>query len=212
MSTLATQLSQIDPTPDEPAWDVAKLFPPQGRWTPGEYLALTDDSNHLVEFVDGSIEVLEMPSVSHQLLVQFLSLAIHTFVSAHKLGVVLSAPLRVRLLDREFREPDVVYKHAASIDRSEDRFWNGADLVVEVVSKGKEARHRDLVRKRAAYAAAGIQEYWIVDPESRSIVVLVLEPHRTYAELGAFSPGTSLTSRVLPGFTLEVASVFAAAE
>ena len=47
----------------EPAWQIATLFPNQGVWDEGDYLALT--TNHLVEFSDGYIEVLPMPTMSH---------------------------------------------------------------------------------------------------------------------------------------------------
>ena len=48
----------------EPTWDVAQLFPPQGDWSEAEYLAL--DTNHLVEFSQGFVEFLPMPTLSHQ--------------------------------------------------------------------------------------------------------------------------------------------------
>jgi Uma2 family endonuclease len=49
--------------------------------------------------------------------------------------------------------------------RVTDEYWEGADLVMEVVSSHDEDRRRDLVVKREEYARAGIAEYWIVDPE-----------------------------------------------
>src|SRR3954465_7048406 len=57
----------------EPAWEIARLFPAQGNWSEQDYLSLTHDTNWLVEFSDGSIEVLPMPKTSHQLIVQFLN-------------------------------------------------------------------------------------------------------------------------------------------
>ena len=54
----------------EPAWEVAFLFPAQGEWSEHEYLEL--DTNHLVEFSHGQIEVLPMPSDRHQAIVGFL--------------------------------------------------------------------------------------------------------------------------------------------
>ena len=50
----------------EPAWQIARLFPAQGAWTVEEYLALTNDTNHLVEFSQGYVEVLPMPTRRHQ--------------------------------------------------------------------------------------------------------------------------------------------------
>jgi hypothetical protein len=68
----------------EPACDVARLFPDQGTWSEEEYLAL--NSNRLVEFSHGDVEVLPLPTTSHQLIVAFLYRALLTFVTAHELG------------------------------------------------------------------------------------------------------------------------------
>src|SRR2546423_14435448 len=85
----------------EPAWDIARLFPNQGVWDEGDYLALA--TNHLVEFSDGFIEVLPMPTSSHQFIVQYLSNLLLAFISRRNLGSVLFAPLRVRLRKGKFR-------------------------------------------------------------------------------------------------------------
>jgi hypothetical protein len=62
----------------EPVWEIARLFPVQGEWTAEEYLAL--DTNHFVEFSDGYIEFLPMPTVAHQLILLFL----HQFWFIHQ--------------------------------------------------------------------------------------------------------------------------------
>lgn len=82
---------------------------------------------------------------------------------------------------------------------------------MEVVSGGREDRRRDLVLKRAEYAAAGIAEYWIVDPRERTITILQLKDGQ-YAEAGCYRPGDAARSPLLPGFSADVTSVFAAAE
>ena len=69
--------------------------------------------------------------------------------------------------------------------RNQDRFWLGADVVVEVVSPDDPGR--DLVVKRADYAEAAIPEYWIVDPRVETVTVLTLAGG-AYVEHGVFSP------------------------
>ena len=88
---------------------------------------------------------------------------------------------------------------------------NGADLVIEVVSEGTENRRRDLEVKRAEYAEAGITEYWIVDPEPRTITVLTLEG-KQYREHGVFAVNARATSVLLVGLEAPVSNVFAAGE
>ena len=192
----------------EPAWEVALLFPSQGDWSEEEYLAL--DTNRMVELSDGFLEVLPMPTVLHQLLVKFLHARLEAFVSSRKLGVVLFAPLPVRLWQRKFREPDIVFLRPGRIKDPKGQ-PDGADLVVEVLSEGEENRERDLVTKPEEYAAAGIAEYWIVDPLLSQITVLVLDG-KTYREHGRFGPGKTAPSVLLAGFEVPVSEVMAAAE
>jgi Uma2 family endonuclease len=200
--------AHLPPRRGDPAWDIALLFPAQGEWSEEEYLAL--DTNHLVEFSDGFIEVLPMPNILHQLLVKYLHGRLEAFVQSRALGLALFAPLSVRLWPGKFREPDLIYLRPG---RVKDRRGQpeGADLVMEIVSEGDENRERDLVIKRAEYAKAGIAEYWIVDPETRRVVVLTLEGD-IYREHGSFCPGQHATSPLLQGFEIDVDELLKADE
>lgn len=200
----ATEKPTLPETPPEPAWDVAHLFPAQGRWSEEEYLGL--DTNRLVEFSDGHIEVLPMPTMSHQLMSAFLFGRLLAFVTANGLGTVLYAAFRIRLWPGKFREPDVVFMRSEHAARMSDPFWDGADLVMEIVSE--DDRRRDLEIKREEYARAGIPEYWIVDPREGCITVLRLGDG-AYVEHGAFRRGERATSDSLPGFAVAVDEVLA---
>jgi Uma2 family endonuclease len=192
----------------EPTWEIAYLFPNQGNWSEEDYLAL--NGNSLVEFSDGFLEVLPMPTTSHQLLVLHLYGLLLAFTSAGGLGTVVVAPLRVRLWRGKFREPDVVFMRAEHADRIGEEFWKGADLVMQVVSHDEEDRRRDLVTKRREYARAGIAEYWIVDPQDERITVLRLSGKR-YVVHGEFAKGTAASSHLLRGFSVDVSEAFAQA-
>ncbi len=192
----------------EPAWEVAFLFPPQGSWSEAEYLAL--DTNKLVELCEGCVEVLPMPTILHQMIVDFLHTLLKAFVAAHAPGMVLTAPLPVHLWPGQYREPDILYLRPERV-RTLRGQPEGADLVMEVVSEGSENRERDYETKRQEYARAGISEYWIVDPEEQRITVLTLDG-TTYREHGVFGRGTQAGSVLLPGFTVAVDAVFAAAQ
>jgi Uma2 family endonuclease len=192
----------------EPTWDVAYLFPVQGDWSEEEYLALP--GNRLLEFSDGVLEVLPVPTTSHQLLVAYLYGVLLAFARGRDLGTVLFAPLRVRLWRRKFREPDIVFMRKQHTGRIHEEYWDQADLVMEVVSNDDEDRRRDLETKRREYARAGIPEYWIVDPREGRITVLRLTGKR-YTVHGAFPRGTAASSYLLPGFTVSVDEAFARA-
>ena len=173
-----------------------------------EYLRLTDHTNRLVELAGGRMQELSMPTDTHQAVLLFLYLRFHGYLEPRG-GVVRVAPLRLRVREGTFREPDVLLLRDRSDPRRRDRYWLGADLVVEVVSP--DDPDRDLVEKRADYAAAGIPEYWIADPRGESVTVLTLQSG-VYVAHGTFARGETATSPLLPGFTADVGAVFDAPE
>ena len=187
----------------ELTWEIAQPFPAQGHWSEEEYLAL--DTNHLIELSHGQLEVLPTPTQSHQLLVIALLELLRNFVREEQLGNVLLAPMRVQLWPGKFREPDILFMRSEHDARRSDRFWDGADLVMEVVSP--DDPERDKVTKRREYAQAGIPEYWIVDPTDSSITVLTLQ-RQEYALHGEFGSDETATSVLLDRFTVEVGAVF----
>ena len=188
----------------EPTWDIALLFPAQGQWGEADYFSL--NTNRLVEYSHGRVEVLARPTTTHQLILGHLAIALHDFVSGRRLGTALFAPLPVRLWPGTYRMPDVLFMRAENAHRIGEQFWDGADLVMEVVSTDRKL---DLETKRAEYARAGIPEYWIVDPKLARITVLGLAGD-VYAALGEYAPGDRATSALLPGFAVDVAEALAA--
>jgi Uma2 family endonuclease len=117
--------------------------------------------------------------------------------------MVLFAPLHVRLWPGKIREPDVVFMLQEHRDRRTDQCWEGADLVMEVVSP--DDPRRDLQLKRDEYARASIAEYWIINPLAATITVLTLQGG-SYAVHGEFRPGEKAGSALLPGFEVDVAA------
>jgi Uma2 family endonuclease len=191
----------------EPAWDVALLYPLQGHWSEDDYLAL--DGDRTFELSNGNLEVLPMPTTSHAVLIRFFFRLLDDLATSSKLGLTLPGGIRVQLWSGEFRVPDVVFMLAKNRNRAEEEFWLGADLVMEVVSGSSKDRTRDLVTKKAEYARAGIQEYWIVDPKRKVITVLTLKGKK-YEVHGEFKKGMTATSLLLPGYQVDVTAAFAA--
>lgn len=191
----------------DPSWEVAYLFPEQGGWSEQEYLDLP--GNRLVEYSDGFIKVLPMPTTSHQSILLAFYEALLLFVRPRQLGKVSVAGIRVRLRKGKFRQPDVVFMLAEHSDRIGEDYWRGADLVAEVVSGSDEDRRRDLVDKRAEYAQARIPEYWIIDPQEERITVLRLS-RRGYKVAGEYGRGDQAKSALLHGFAVNVDTVLSA--
>ncbi len=151
-----------------------------------------------------------MPTEAHQLMVKFLFLAFHSVVAPARLGTLVFAPIRIQTGANRFREPDLAFSLAENAERRTSAYWRGADLVVEVVSEDESSRYRDWRSKPVEYAAAGIREYWIIDPEQRVIRVLGLD-QGSYSSVREFFDGEFATSELLDGLSIRVDDVWKAA-
>ena len=202
---VTTESASAAPTSQEALHSLlCKILPPQGAWSDDAYLWLTDHSNRLIEFTDGHVQELPMPTFTHQAVLLFLYDLFRAYLKPRG-GVVMVAALRMRIRAGKFREPDLLLFRDRTDPRCEDRYWLGADLVAEVISPDDPGR--DLVEKRADYAEAGIEEYWIADPRDETIRVLTLRGGQ-YVEDGVYARGGVATSPLLAGFTAEVSALF----
>lgn len=180
------------------------LRPLQSLWSVEQYLRLSDQTNHLIEFADGVIEVLPIPTRDHQVILAFLYEALLLLLRPRG-GKVLFAPLRLQARPGKFREPDILVLKDMHDPRNQNEYWLGADLVMEIVIPDRP--ERDIEEKSRDYAEAGIPEYWIVNPLNETITVLVLEG-AAYVEHGVFRRGERAASKLIDGFTVSVDEVF----
>jgi len=180
------------------------LLPSQGQWTEDGYLWLTDHTNKLVEFTDGRLDILPMPTEKHQAVSKCLLFLLDACLKPTG-GKVYYSPLRLRIRPGKFREPDLLALLSARDERRQNRYWLGADLVVEIVSE--DDPNRDIVEKRKDYAEGKVPEYWIVNPLDETITVLALGK-KSYRKHGVFRRKERMTSLLLPDFSVEVDAVF----
>lgn len=193
----------VERKPHEYAKAVAELFPPQGQWTERDYFALPD-TNRYMELSEGRLIMPPHPTFAHQTALQNLFLKLNEFVESRQLGVVRFAPLPVRLWPGKIREPDIFFITKEHADRIGEQVCGVPDLIVEVLSPA--TRETDRGEKFLEYAKAGVREYWLVDPEKRSIEVYTLRG-QVYEPLTL--SGERACSRLLEGFCVRPEEVFA---
>jgi Uma2 family endonuclease len=83
-------------------------------------------------------------------------------------------------------------------------------LVIEIVSPGEIQRNRDYIAKRGQYQDCGIPEYWIIDPDAKTILVLKLVD-QAYIEIGNFCGEEQVQSPQFTKLNLTPAQIFASA-
>ena len=162
------------------------------------------------EWVDGEVIPFMSTSTRHGQLVWFLIHLIGSYLEPRPIGEAFPPEIELRTRDGSARQPDlqvVLHEHADRIE--EMRVRGAADLVVEIISPDSVTRDRR--DKLAEYAAAGVPEYWIVDPRSgREAVDLYLLDAEGRYERTAVDIDGRLATRVLPGLWLDAAWLTAA--
>ena len=158
------------------------LSKPQGSYTVNDYLKLPDERR--CELIDGVLYDMASPTETHQIVVEEIFVQLHNALSLKK-GTGRCrphvAPLDVRFEndDRTVVQPDVmiVCKKDKPEETASDPKWHGIDgapdFIAEVVSPS--TRRMDISIKNGKYAQAGVREYWVVDPGTRTIMVFKYE-------------------------------------
>lgn len=178
------------------------------RLTYEDYVKLPDDGNRY-EIIDGELYVNPSPVPRHQDIVFNTASAFRQYFKTHGGGKAYISPLDVILAEDAIVEPDIIViktERASIVDKK--NLKGAPNLVVEVLSDG--TRRVDEVKKRKLYERFGVDEYWIVDPEVELVKIyrLVAGAFQHAAEINADDGGT-ITSPLLPGFSLDVREVFA---
>lgn len=164
-----------------------------------------DDNRY--EVVDGELQMTPAASWGHQVSSSRLHVLIGGWVTRHGLGEVVSAPVGVVLAEDVAVQPDLVYVSRERAGIVSERGVEGApDLVVEVLSPGTRSRDRGL--KMRTYAAAGIPNYWILDPASRT-----LEEYRLgqqgYGPATTYGAGAIFRPELFPGLEIPIDDLWA---
>jgi len=180
--------------------DSTRKVPPEPPVSYEEFLAWADEDVR-AEWIDGEIHVMSPASDRHQDIAEFLLVLMRLLVEHRGEGWVRSSVFQMKLDVRPSgREPDILYVREENRNRVTETYVDGpADLVVEVVSSGSGARDRGEIFYE--YEAAGIFEYWLVDPEREEMAVYRLKDDRYRAAFEGHEGRAA--SEVLDGFWVE---------
>jgi len=167
-----------------------------------EYTDWVADNMH-AEWHKGEVIVFMPPKYVHQTTVKFLLGLLGLFVDMFALGKIQVAPFEMKLPQQDsYREPDILFVANENLNRlTEDRLEGPADLVIEIVSE--HTVHNDRDDKYKEYQAAGVREYWIIDPrlDKQRADFYSLDETGLYS-LFATEDDERVESKVLSGFWL----------
>ena|ERR1700753_3241720 len=120
------------------------------------------------------------PSTTHQRISIKLSSSIFAFLEKQQVGEVFEAPVDVYLENyQSVIQPDilVIMKDNDKAVVSEDGIYGAPDIVIEILSGN---RIHDTVKKKTLYEAAGVKEYFIIDPLNKNVVLFTYDENQRY--------------------------------
>ncbi len=169
-----------------------------------DYRKTPEDERY--ELLDGDLVTAAAPNIAHQRISGRLGRCLAAFVEEKGLGEVFRAPTDVVLSDTDVVQPDILF---VSGDRADiitaDDVQGAPDLVVEVLSPA--TARRDWRVKLDLYSMHGVREYWLADPETE--IVWVLLPKEGNPKVTAiYGKEDTLTSPMLKGFSLDLDQIF----
>lgn len=180
-----------------------------------EYLSYSEDLEGQFQLIDG--ELTELPPESR--LNSTIAFVVALVLAKMGIAVELIHPgkceIQVSILapgDAANRFPDLVVLREEHLELTQRRLTITLDmpppiLIAEVVSPGKTNRNRDYINKRSQYAAIGVREYWLIDPQAKTVMVLELEGD-DYREIGTFQGITPIICPTFPAMKLIAEQVF----
>ena len=171
--------------------------PPDRKLSEEEFLAWCDEDVK-AEWVDGQVIMMSPANTAHVRLTSFLDRVVGVFVERHGLGEVFGPELATRLTPHIRRVPDIMFVAKQRLGNVGATHLEGPpELAMEVVSP--ESATRDWQEKYLDYQAAGVREYWVIDPVDQRVVAYQLVE-------GKYQPIASVQGRipssVLAGFFL----------
>ncbi len=177
---------------------------PSIKFTYEDYLTTPDDKRY--QLLDGELIMAPAPNEPHQRVQAELGSRLFIFVKDNDLGRVYFAPTDVVLSNTDVVQPDLLFV-------SKERFHiityanlQGApDLVIEILSPATSGY--DNGYKRGLYAKRGVKEYWMIGTDPGTITVLQ-NIDGCFQAVATYGEGDTLTSPVLPGFSVEIDEVF----
>jgi Uma2 family endonuclease len=157
------------------------------------------------QLIDGEIIMSPSPNFAHQRLVIKISIMLENYVSLNNLGVVNISPIDVFLKEDEVYQPGIIFISKGRENIIGENVKGAPDLIVEVLSPSNA--YYDLTHKKNVYEETGVKEFWVVDPDGKSIEIYENVKSTFILFSKAKSKGAA-NSKIFPGLKIELEKLF----
>ncbi|MEO6168263.1 MAG: Uma2 family endonuclease [Chitinophagales bacterium] len=173
------------------------------KWTLQEYYKTPEGV--YFEIIHGIKYMAPSPFKIHQQVSRDLSYLLITYTRKYDLGEILQAPLDVVLADDTVVQPDLIYISKDNKLIQGDTIKGTPDALMEIISAGSVKKDREI--KMKLYCEAGVPEYWLIEPDHRSVEIYHLE-NGLYKRYCYAAESGQVTSIAIAGFVLNVGELF----
>ena len=154
------------------------------------------------QLINGEAFMMSSPSVAHQAISMFLSLKFGNWLE-NKPCRVFAAPLDVRLFPEDDNTDNTVLQPDLLVVCDQEKIGKGSvngapDLVIEIISPSNQLK--EWLAKFQLYLEAEVREYWVINPETKSVQVNILDNHRYISAI--YKGNTCIPVTILPGLEL----------
>jgi Uma2 family endonuclease len=173
---------------------------PNRRMTEEEFIAWSFPERIGAEWIAGEVIVMSPISTEHDRVHHWLTVLLSVFIEPLDLGSVHGPELQVRFAHvPSRRQPDILFLSKAHSDRLGKTYVDGPpDMIMEIASP--ESVSRDWRIKYMEYEAAGVSEYWVIDPMAQRVELYVLSSDKKYEPV--VERDGWLISAAIPGFRI----------
>ena len=177
--------------------------PAKNQLTFREYEQLPEGAPY--QLIGGELTMTPSPTFDHQDVLYNLAGHLRQFAEERGLGKVVCAPIDVYLTETDVFQPDIIFISHERKEIIRDRVHGAPDLVIETLSSS--TAYHDLVQKKRIYEQSGVKEYWIVDPQEKTIEVHE-NREQEFRLISKVRGMGVIRSALLKGFAVDVSTLF----
>jgi len=134
----------------------------------------------LCQLINDKLVMSPAPIDIHQVILNKINIDISIYLRKNSIGEIRIAPYDVHFSKENILQPDILFLKNENIYKIKSRGLFGApDLVIEILSPATS--HLDFDDKKTIYEKYGVQEYFIVEPNSKSVTSFLLK-NKEYVE------------------------------
>lgn len=161
------------------------------------------------QLIEGELVMTPSPTTFHQIISGNIFIKMTAFVKEKGAGLVLFAPVAMYIDDENVFQPDLIFVSKQSREMVKDDGIHGApDLIIEILSPS--TAYYDIKKKYKSYEKIGVKEYWIVDPEMKSVDLFSLTEQGKFIQSASLAEKGTVKSAVINGFEITLGEIFLA--